>query len=275
MIILNKKPVNRLLLNKKNISKILLNKKLVFQNSLNPDDYEGVLDFKLPDIDGISDYFIFCLLTHYPITKADTRFQNAILDLCDLRISYFKEATKLAPIKYSNFSVNNIFDLSANWIGDHIGDYVNNSENLNTLFTADRIVSSKYSKGLIAFLEGTHEHYIPSQSIHKEFGCCAVLSERQIISAFLIGQSNLDLPEGYEGREFEPLEYIACDIDFSMDNNTVGDSAYNVYTYCIKNDGHYKIISMNSNYDRSTNLLTFKERLRIFDTGWFDGLQGT
>lgn len=275
MLILNKKPVNKLILNRKPVSKILLNKKLVFENGLNKDDYEGKLGFSLPEIDGISDYFIFCLLTHYPITKVNERFQNAIEDLCELRITYFKEATQLSPVKYSNFSVNNIFDLSSNWIGDHIGDYVNNSENMNFLFTADRVVSSKYSKGIIAFLEGSHEHYIPSKTIHTEFGVCGVLGDSQIISAFLIGQSNLDLPQGYEGREFEPLEYVACDINFKMDNNAVGNSAYGIYMYCIKNDGHYKLISMHSEYDRNTNILSYNDRLRIFDAGWFDGLQGT
>lgn len=275
MIILNKKPVDKILFNKKQVKKILLNKKLVYDNGLNPDDYAGKLDFKLPEIDGISDYFIFCLLTHYPITKADGRFEIAIQDLAGLRISYSKESEPISPVKYSNFTINELPATTPGWIGKHIGDYVNNSSNLNVIFTADRVVVSKYEKGLLAFLEGTHGHYIPNECIATEFGVAGVLNDKQILSAFLIGQANLDLPEGYEGREFEPLETIECDIDFKMDNNLIGNSAYNVYTYCIKNDGTYKLLSMNSSYDRNTNLLTFKERLRIFDSKWFDDLPGS
>lgn len=275
MIIYNRKPVDKILFNKKQVKKILLNKKLVYDNGLNPDDYAGTLNFKLPEIDGISDYFIFCLLSHYPITKADSRFQIALQDLADLRISYNKESDAISPVRYSNFTINNIPASTPGWIGEHIGDYVNNSSNLNVIYTADRVVVSKYGKGLIAFLEGTHEHFIPSECIGTSFGVAGTLSERQILSAFLIGQSNLDLPEGYEGREYEPLEYVACDIDFKMDNNLVGNSAYNVYTYCIKNDGTYKLLSMNANYDRNTNILSFKERLRIFDIHWFDDLPGS
>ena len=273
MILYNKNQVDKILFNKKQVKKIIFNKKLVYDNGLNPDDYYGNLNFKLPQIDGISDYFIFCLLTHYPITKADSRFQTAITDLADLRFTYTKESNPISPVKYSNFTINGLPASTPGWIGKHIGDYVNNSSNLNVIYTADRVVTSKYEKGLIAFLEGTHEHYIPSECIGTEFGVAGTLSDKQILSAFLIGQANLDLPEGYEGREYEPLENIACDIDFKMDNNLIGNSAYNVYTYCIKNDGSYKLLSMNSSYDRTTNLLTFKERLRIFDTHWFDGLK--
>lgn len=275
MVILNKKPVNKILLNKKNISKILLNKKVVFDAGLNPDDYEGYLNFELPEIDGISDYFIFCLMTHYPITKANERFQYAIQNLAELRITYFKESTTLSPIEFKNFEINGSTDLNSDWIGSHIGDYVNNSENLNFLFEADRVVSSKFSKGIVAFLEGSHEHILPNAAIKAGFRNCAVLGDAQLISAFLIGQANLELPEGYLDKEYEPLEKVACDISLSMDNNAVGNSAYNIYSYCIKNDGHYKLLSMNSTYNRNTNLLTFNERLTVFDSAWFDGIPGT
>lgn len=336
MILFNKKQVNKLLLNKKNISKILLNKKIVFSNALHPDAIKGKLNFELPEINGLNDYFIFLFLTHKTIDKPHRLLPEILKELAESKVSRVYESSPLNPLYYSNFRLNGIpvAQHTELLLGKKGKDLVNGYNNLNLLSTIDRVVTSKYERGLISFFEGSHTHIIPSECIETEFRNCCVFDGEQLASAFLMGQVNSDLSANplvlpdRKGRPFEDpgylaeveafnnrvkeilaqnpdyqflqipdtpdplktLDYIAentdllqnadflnvkrvdCNINFEMDNNALKTAAYDVFTYCIKSTGEYKLLTRNSNFDRETNVLSFCEDLTIYDSEWFENL---
>ncbi len=272
MVILNKNKVSKILYNKNRVSKILLNKKLCYTNELSPEDIEGKLNYKLPDIPGISDYFIFLLLTHKPITKRETLVDTCIIDLCSQYVRNPQLSCDFEVVKFSKFGIslsNSPYDgTSADvFFGNYLGDYVNGSQNLSFGLDKERIVTSHLSSGIISFFEGSQSHYKPIEGILDNFSICANIDDKQIISMFLIGQGN-------KGTD-EPLKQMSCKIDFSMDNNIIGESAYNAYTYCIHSSGKYKLLTKDSFFNRDTNKLEFSYETDIFDCGWFDKIEGT
>lgn len=272
MIILNKNKVSKILYNKNRISKILLNKKLCYTNELNPEDIQGKLNYKLPDIPGISDYFIFLLLTHKPITKRESLVDTCIIDLCSQYIRNPQVSCDFEVIKFSNFEIslsNNPYDKTETniFFGNHLDDYVNGSKNKSFSLREERITTSSLSSGLIAFYEGSQSHYKPIEGILSNFSICANIDDKQIISMFLVGQGNKGVDE--------PLKQMNCDIDFSMDNNIISESAYNAYAYCIHSSGKYRLLIKDTFFNRETNKLEFSYNTTIFNTGWFDEIKGT
>lgn len=279
MIIYNKNKIGQVLYNKNRISKILMNKKLVFSNNLSDLDIEGQVAYPMPELPGISDYFILGLMTHYPITKKSDSILQYIQDLINLRVEVPHSGINYDVVTYNNFvfgtSLGNVI---ANRVDGEVitgedeydsADYVNKTPFFNFKYTNTRVSSSEYDLGMISFYEGSLSHNLPSKALkNKEgFKVCAQMNNNQIVSLMLFGQKNIGAAE--------PFKSVTCDIDFEMDNNQIGTSAYNVYIYCLHSSGKYKLISQASKYNTQTNKLTLKQNLEIFNAGWFDEIEGT
>ena len=279
MILYNKQKIQQILYNKQKISKILLNKRVLFNNDLSPLDIEGTIGLTLPDLPGISDYFIFVLTTHYPITKQSTSIIQYISDLCNLKVLNPVQGVDFDVVRFNNFEIGtSLGNIVQNKVDGEVitgsDDFENTSEvNSNVFFnfrySQSRITSSEYDMGIIAFYEGSLSHNIPNNALKNKngFNLCAQLNNNQMVSLMLFGQKNIGASE--------PFKSVNCDIDFEMDNNQIGTSAYNVYIYCLHSTGKYRLVSQASSYDPLTNKLSLKGNFEIFNAGWFDEIEGT
>ena len=279
MILYNKQKIQKILYNKKKISKILMNKRVLFDSELTSLDLGGSLNLSMPDLPGISDYFILGLMTHYPITKKPDSIIQYISDLCNLKVLNPVAGVNYDVVRYNNFELGtSLGNIIANKVDGEIitGDddlesigEVNGNVFFNFKYSQSRITSSEYDLGLIAFYEGSLSHNLPNAALKNKngFSVCAQLNNNQMISLMLFGQKNIG--------NTEPFKSVNCDIDFEMDNNQIGTSAYNVYIYCLHSSGKYKLISQASKYDLLTNKLSLKGNFEIFNAGWFDEVEGT
>lgn len=270
MILYNKKKISRVLYNKHQISKILYNKKSLYTKGLNSDDYNGYLNFKLPEINGVSDYFIFVLFSHMPIveTSKNEMFEKTILSLAKGQTLYDQESLDTDYVEYSNLKINS--ENPNTFLGAFIENYVNGANSLNFLYGSDRISSSGYSNGVVSFYEGSTNHTFPNEVLTKNFSICGALSNKQLFSGLLIGQKVID-----NADTFEQLKTVTADISIKMDNNLFGESSYDLYGYCIFNDGEYYLTFMGGNYNPLDNSLSYNQNIVLFDSVWFDALPET
>lgn len=279
MILYNKQKIQQILYNKQKISKILMNKRILFNSDLTPLDLEGTIGLTLPDLPGISDYFIFVLTTHYPITKRSDTIIQYISDLCNLKVLNPVSGVDFDVVRFNNFEIGtSLGNIISNKVDGEVitgdDDLENTSEvNSNVFFnfrySQSRITSSEYDLGIIAFYEGSLSHNLPNNAIKNKngFSLCAQLNNNQMVSLMLFGQKNIGASE--------PFKSVNCDIDFEMDNNQIGTSSYNVYIYCLHSTGKYKLVSQASSYDPLTNKLSLKGNFEIYNAGWFDEIEGT
>lgn len=279
MILYNKQKIQKILYNKQKISKILMNKRVIFNSDLTPLDLEGHIGLTLPDIPGISDYFIFILTTHYPITKRSNTIVQYISDLCNLKVLNPVSGIDYDVVRFNNFEIGTSFgNIISNKVDGEVitGDddlddtsEVNSNTFFNFRYSQSRVTSSEYDLGIIAFYEGSLSHNIPNAALKNKngFNLCAQLDNNQIVSLMLFGQKNIGASE--------PFKSVNCDIDFEMDNNRIGNSAYDVFIYCLHSTGKYKLVSQASSYDPLTNKLSLSGNFEIFNAGWFDEIEGT
>lgn len=270
MILYNKKKISRVLYNKHQISKILYNKKSLYTKNLNSDDYNGYLNFKLPEINGISDYFMFVVFSHTPIveTSKNEMFEKMILSLAQGKTLYDQESLDTDYIEYSNLKINS--ENPNTFLGAFTENYVNGANSLNFLYGSDRISSSGYENGVVSFYEGSHTHVFPNEVLSKNFSICGSLGKKQLFSGLLIGQKIID-----NADTFEQLKTVTSDISIKIDNNLFVESAYDLYGYCIFNDGEYYLTFMGGSYDPQTNILSYNQNIVLFDSVWFDALPET
>lgn len=279
MILYNKQKIQQILYNKQKISKILMNKRVLFNNDLSALDIEGTIGQTLPDLPGISDYFIFALITHYPITRRPDSIIQYISDLCNLKVLNPVQGVDFDVVRFNNFEIGtSLGNIVQNKVDGTVitgeDDLDNTSEvNGNVFFnfrySQSRVTSSEYDLGIIAFYEGSLSHNIPNNALKSKngFNLCAQIDNSQMVSLMLFGQKNIGISE--------PFKSVNCDIDFEMDNNQIGTSAYNVYIYCLHSTGKYRLVSQASSYDPLTNRLSLKGNFEIFNAGWFDEIEGT
>lgn len=270
-MIYNKNKISKVLYNQNRISKILLNKNALYESRLNPEDAEGFLNIKLPQIPGITEYFIFLLLTHKPITQRDTIIDNALEDLCQGYVKVPFGIFDKEIVKFSKFGIsltNSPFDTTSAdlFFGNVLDNQINGNPNPDFSYNFERITSTDLSSGVIRFYEGSISHYKPIEGVLDNFSICGK-GTTQLFSAFLFGQTN-KVTEN-------PLKQVSCKIDFSSSNSAFGNSMYNVYTYCIKSTGQYKLLTKDSFFDRNSNTLQMSYETDIYDYRWFDGIQGT